>query len=138
MNRPLSFLGAGERPQWPGRNCLMPGKACRVRTSYTSAFPDPLKLEVGQEVTVGERESEWPGWIWCRTGDGKEGWVPTAYVERKANTATVLQDYDATELTAAEDELLTVVKEEAGWLWCRKQNGDCGWLPKANVIILRP
>jgi uncharacterized protein YgiM (DUF1202 family) len=32
-------------------------------------------------------------------------------------------------------EELTILKEESGWLWCRRQTGKLGWVPKENLQI---
>jgi hypothetical protein len=109
------------------------GDRCTVTSPYRSAYPDPLRLRGGDQVVVEDRQSEWPGWLWCETSDGKAGWIPEAYVERKGNIGRLLTDYDATELTVAEGEDLVILKEAGGWLWCQRQNGDRGWIPKANV-----
>jgi uncharacterized protein YgiM (DUF1202 family) len=106
-----------------------------VKESYRSAYPEPLKLPIGEQVTVGTKVSEWPGWLWCTDSNGKSGWVPEAYIQRQGATGVVTVAYDATELSAETAEEVEVVRQESGWAWCRKTNGDEGWLP---LDVLEP
>jgi uncharacterized protein YgiM (DUF1202 family) len=101
----------------------------KVRSPHRSDYPDPLRLKVGQRVTIGDKVSEWPGWLWCTEEAGKSGWVPEAYVRREGDTGWLVVEYDATELSAAEGDQVEVLMQESGWAWCRKSSGDEGWLP---------
>ena len=93
----------------------MTSKYCKVIVEYESPFPDPLKIRNGDQVQLTEKESEWPGWIWCINKKGKEGWVPRSYLKIQDNQATLLKDYDATELTAKVGENFVIMEEESGW-----------------------
>ncbi len=64
---------------------------CRVLSEYRSAYPDPLVVSAGEELTASEKESSWSGWIWCTNRDGKSGWVPESYVERTGDTCSTLR-----------------------------------------------
>ena len=108
-------------------------RVCRVIIDYDTPFPNPLVLRAGQEVAVGDRESEWPGWIWCTTSEGNSGWVPENYVTRQGETANLRRDYDATELSVRTGEELVVKVEESGWLWCENRPGQQGWVPANHV-----
>ncbi len=112
-------------------------ESCRVITDYQSAYPDPIVLSVGDEVTIDDRESEWSGWIWCTSRQGRSGWVPEKYVRRNGSSGTVLRDYDATELSVTKGDALTIIDEESGWLLCRTADGRLGWVPKQNVGPVR-
>lgn len=111
-------------------------KECVVITRYRSAFADPLKLKSGEEVTIGDKKSEWIGWLWCKDRNGRAGWVPESYIEKRGNIGKLLFEYDATELTVEEGEELHIIDEECEWVRCRDRKGDLGWLPKENVSIL--
>ncbi|MBN1659203.1 MAG: hypothetical protein JXA93_12415 [Anaerolineae bacterium] len=102
---------------------------CRVLSDYQTPYPDPIVLHADDQVAVEERESEWPGWIWCSAPTGKSGWVPERYLERCGNRASVLRDYDATELTVHAGEAVTATTHEAGWRWCTNAHGESGWVP---------
>ena len=106
---------------------------CRVISEYRSACPDPLIVSDGEELTISEKESSWSGWIWCTNRDGKSGWVPESYIERKGDTCVALYGYEATELTVEVGEELIASKEESSWIWCMNQEGQSGWVPAENV-----
>lgn len=108
-------------------------KTCRVITDCVSAYPDPLILRKGDTLTVGERDDEWPGWIKGTDKSGKTGWIPEVYLKITGDTAEMLRDYNATELTVAAGEVLTVTEEESGWLLCITASGEKGWVPVENV-----
>jgi len=109
------------------------GRTCRVVADYATPFPDPLVLRAGQQLAVGDRKSEWHGWLWCTTRDGKSAWVPEGYVTLRGKTATLRCDYDATELSVHAGEELILELEESGWLWCANRTGRRGWVPANHV-----
>ncbi len=108
---------------------------CIVTKNYQSAYSDPIRLRPGSVVTWTNRESDWKGWVWCKDAVGKEGWVPESFLVKNGNKASITLDYVAKELTVTIGEELEILSEEAGWLWCRNNMGDCGWVPKENVEI---
>ena len=63
----------------------------QVVSAYDSAYPDPILIQAGEELVIGEKESKWPGWLWCTTREGKSGWVPGAYVERRDDGCRALR-----------------------------------------------
>jgi hypothetical protein len=83
------------------------------------------------------REGEHPGWLWCTNREGKSGWVPVAYLERRGETAVARRDYDSEELAVETGDELIVTHEESGWLWCTNRQGASGWVP-AEAVALRP
>ena len=106
---------------------------CRVISEYQTPYSEPLVISAGEELAIGEKESEWSGWIWCTNQDGKSRWVPEKYVERRGDTGIALYDYEATELSVSVGEELRMGKEESGWIWCTNQEGQSGWVPADNV-----
>lgn len=104
---------------------------------YRSAYPDPIALNVGDELTIEDRGSEWPGWIWCTTSKGKSGWAPESFIQRNGNRGAAMRSYDATELSVTEGEQLTIIEEVSSWYRCRTEDGRLGWVPKQNVEPLR-
>jgi len=114
----------------------MKGKKCRVIEDYESPYTDPLIVTKGEILTIGEKESEWSGWIWCTNKFGESRWVPEKYLEIHGNTCKILQDYNATELTITVGEELIIEKEEAEWFWVINQRGKSGWVPIKNVKII--
>ena len=106
-----------------------------VVSSRASDYPDPLLLRAGDEVAIGVKKSEWPGWIWVTDGRGKSGWVPEAYLNARGSDGTVLRDYDATELDVEKGEELVLYEEVAGWYWCTNKAGRSGWVPVENLVL---
>ncbi|MFW9877352.1 MAG: SH3 domain-containing protein [Candidatus Thorarchaeota archaeon] len=115
----------------------MEKKSCKVIADYKSPFPEPLMLHKDDIVQVEEKESEWTGWIWCISKEGKQGWVPNNYLEIQGKNGKLIQDYDATELTAKTGEELIIENQESGWIWASNKEGNKGWIPKRNVAILK-
>lgn len=113
-----------------------PRKRCRVIADYESAYPDPIDLKRGDEVDIEDRESEWSGWLWCTSRQGRCGWVPEKYVQRNGDRGAAIRDYDATELSVMKGDTLTIIGEESGWFWCCDKNGRQGWVPANNVELL--
>lgn len=102
-------------------------------------IPDrpPLRLEVGDRVEVGERDSEWPAFVFVTAKHGS-GWVPERHLDRQDGSALVAKGYDTTELPTQEGEELEVLREDltSGWLWCRAKNGREGWVPERTLSPL--
>jgi hypothetical protein len=88
-------------------------------------------------VEVGERDSEWPAFVFvtCQTGSG---WVPERHLDRDGKSAVVTHAYDTTELPTEEGERLEVLQEDlaSGWLWCRAKSGREGWVPEKTLSRL--
>ena len=106
---------------------------CRVIAKYQSPYSDPVIFSAGEELTIGEKESEWSGWLWCTNRGGKSRWVTETYIERKGDTGVMRCDYEATELSVNVGEELVLGKEESDWIWCTNQAGKSGWAPMDNV-----
>ena len=104
----------------------------RVIRSYATAYPEPIILQKGECVAVGEEDVQYPGWIRCSHPGGRSGWVPVnrLVLEEEGERAIVLEAYSAHELTVEAGEELTVLEEESGWLRCMRQSGEVGWLPQ--------
>jgi hypothetical protein len=108
-------------------------RLCRAIAAYQSAYPGPFVLHPGDELVIGERESEWSGWLWCTDRWGESRWVPEAYVQRRGDTGVALCDYDAAELSVDAGEELFVNRQESGWMWCTNRQGQSGWVPVKNL-----
>jgi uncharacterized protein YgiM (DUF1202 family) len=110
-------------------------RKARVVQGHRSNYPEPLKLKVGEVLTLEDREAEYSGWLWCIDSSGKSGWVPENYVEVLGPSIKMKRDYDATELSIKEGAEVTVYCEESGWVWCKTGDGKHGWLPLKNVEL---
>jgi len=106
-----------------------------VIKAYNSAYPNPLRLRQNDQLRLGEKESEWPGWLWCTDQNSNSGWVPENYVRIAGDKGVMTCDYDATELTVQPGDQVTIIKEESGWYWCMDKSPRYGWLPKEYLKI---
>lgn len=66
---------------------------------------------------------------------GVTGWVPDRLLVRKGPVATLLEDYNGTELEVGDDQRVAVLKEESGWLYCQIEKGQRGWVPASHVLV---
>ena len=79
-------------------------------------------------------DDDWPGWIWCTGPDGRQGWVPIAWLTRHDDgTGTLRRDYTARELTVRVGERVTIAYRESGWAWVTNEIGVAGWVPLAHL-----
>lgn len=113
-------------------------RRCRVIRDYALAYPDPLVLPAGETVTIEERESKWPGWVWAISQNGTAGWIPARILKQEGAIGRIIEHYNATELTVRVGTELTFSREESGWLWCTTPKGNSGWVPLENVEIFEP
>lgn len=112
------------------------GERVVAATAHDLSERPPISVGVGETVTVGERDHDWPEFVFVTAAHG-EGWVPSRHLSADHGTATVIHPYDTTELATTAGEVLDVVErdEQSGWLWCRAADGREGWVP---VRTLRP
>lgn len=117
-----------------GRDSKREGRQIgRVIADYRSAYTMPWIMHAGDKLRIGEKESEWRGWIWCTNQMGQGRWVPEKYVDRKGEGGVALCEYQATELSVRVGEELLIGDEESGWLWCTNREGWSGWVPAKHV-----
>jgi uncharacterized protein YgiM (DUF1202 family) len=99
-------------------------------------IPDrrPIQVAVGEQVRVGETDSEWPAFVMVTTEAGS-GWVPERHLDRAGDLATVRVAYDTTELATSEGESLEALEVDSlsGWIWCRAADGREGWVPDKTL-----
>ncbi len=109
-------------------------KRVRARTAHTIPDRPPIQLTVGTEVEVGERDSQWPEFVFVTTAAGS-GWVPARCLSSDSGRAVVETAYDTTELPTRAGDVLEVVAEDypSGWLWCRSAAGREGWVPLTTL-----
>lgn len=90
----------------------------------------PLTVVPGERVQVGDRDEEWPAFVFV-TSVGGCGWVPSRHLEMAGGVGTVVVGYDTTELAATRGEVVDVIRDdpESGWAWCANADGRCGWIP---------
>lgn len=90
----------------------------------------PLILELGDQVRVGKKDIDWPGWVWVTAINGRGSYVPEEILaEGEDATARVEQPFHARDLSVVKGEPVLSVREVKGWHWCRNDDGEEGWLP---------
>jgi uncharacterized protein YgiM (DUF1202 family) len=94
----------------------------------------PIRVEVGERVKVGKRDSEWPAFVFVTSEKGS-GWVPERHLDRRGSNAVVTKAYDTAELQTGEGDELEVLREDltSGWAWCRAEDGREGWVPERTL-----
>lgn len=72
------FVTAARGSGWvPSRYLSANAGRAVVETPYNTT---ELATGSGETIEVVERDDE-SGWLWCRSTDGREGWVPSRTVE---------------------------------------------------------
>jgi hypothetical protein len=71
----------------------------RLRATASHEIPDrpPIQVVPGQHVQAGQRDTEWPAFVFITTGNGA-GWVPERYLDTSSDPAEAITSYDTTEL----------------------------------------
>ncbi len=117
----------------------MEGKRFVAAADYEVSYPHPVEFSVGDRVRIGREDSTWPGWVWTRTGDGNEGWAPLPRLDPAGDgTAVAREAYTARELSMRRGDRLVSLRVHSGWLWCRNQHGEEGWVPAFNLKPVEP
>jgi len=109
--------------------------ALRDRVTQAHRAPDrpAIQVQAGDRVTLGDRDTEWPQFVWTALASGLGGWVPSALFDAERGQASALQDYDTRELDVAVGEIVTLHEQMADWWWATNANGDSGWIPARAV-----
>jgi hypothetical protein len=107
-----------------------------VVKDHSPQYMDPISARAGDIVHAERQDDEFPGWLWCRGQDGKQGWVPESFLELRDRFGTLLRDYDARELPATTGEQMTVHEEVAGWARATNAEGRTGWVPTRSLDML--
>jgi SH3-like domain-containing protein len=110
-----------------------PNRKVRVKLEHTVEYPDPIETVSCEKVSVGREDNEFPGWKWCKTEDGREGWVPVELLSKEGPEAIVLKDYSARELAVQAGEEVVVEEARHHWLLVRNEHGKRGWIPQRNT-----
>lgn len=108
-------------------------KTYQTTTAYKTQYHDPIQLETGDRVELGEEEQEekWKGWIWAETPTQK-GWIPMQIVEFSNDRASgiITEPYSAQELDVEEGDPIVPLKSLNGWTWALNQRtNQQGWIP---------
>lgn len=100
-----------------------------VTAAHVTQYSDPIRFKAGDQVTLGRRDEEYPGWIWTTIAGGNSGWAPEDLLSQSGSTAIALGEYDSTELATQAGERVRVISERFDWAWVRNSAGREGWVP---------
>lgn len=103
---------------------------CVVTVDHEIPVREPLKVSPGDSVQVGDREAEWPAFVFVTARWGA-GWIPARHIDIDGASGTVRVAYDTTELSTSRGEMVDVIRDDpdSGWSWCRNADGGEGWVP---------
>jgi ribonuclease PH len=100
-------------------------------------YSDPIRGAAGDHLTLGRRDDEFPGWVWATAADGREGWVPEAWLRVEGESGVLLRDYTAAELPLEPGDVVSGELVEGGWLWATAPDGREGWAPLNCLELVR-
>jgi hypothetical protein len=111
----------------------------RARVIAAHRAPDraAIRVAAGDAVTLGERDTDWPQFVWTTLAQGLGGWVPAALFDRDSGAATALEDYDTRELTTDIGEVVTLHYPQENWWWAENAAGDSGWVPDRALELIK-
>ena len=110
-----------------------PNAKARVQRKYEAQYRDPIQVKAGESVEVEREDDEYPGWLWCRAGDGRQGWMPLELLSGQRPIAIALEDYSAKELTVQLGDELEIQRVRHGWALVRNAQGELGWIPQSHI-----
>ena len=109
------------------------GDKARIVREYSIQYANPIQVVAGEKVSVEREDDEFPGWVWCRAADGRQGWVPIELLAQPGREAIAREAYSARELAVQPGEEVVVLDSRHGWLKVRNMQGESGWIPESNV-----
>lgn len=101
----------------------------RIAQDYSTQYPNPITVRVGDRVEVGRDDPEYPGWRWCTGPDGRAGWVPEDLLQLDGTGAIMRRDYTARELDVRAGMDVVLGEAMHGWVWATATDGRSGWIP---------
>ncbi|OTA17426.1 variant SH3 domain protein [Xenorhabdus beddingii] len=107
-----------------------------VTHDYISAYPNPIKLQAGDIVSVSYSDLDYPYWIWTTNALNICGWVPQHILHFiPPDKAICSENYTAHELTVKAGECLYLERTLNGWYWAHKDSGEIGWIPQEYIKL---
>lgn len=111
-------------------------RLARVIAEHRAPDRPAIRIARGDALTLGERDVDWPQFVWAVQSDGLGGWAPASLFDGERGQAVALADYDTLELDADVGQLLRVRDELAQWWWARDSRGREGWIPARALELL--
>lgn len=115
-----------------------PNTAVIGRMRYERPYEDPISVRAGDAVRLDEEESrstDIVGWAWCRGPDGREGWAPRSWLERRGEEWIIQRDFSALELDVEPGDRFIAHFGESGFLFVENARGETGWVPDGAVEL---
>ena len=110
-----------------------------VHTAHRSNYPNPIEFRRGERLNLGQRDDEYPGWVWTTTEDGNQGWASLALMDLIDERNAIAQsDYSARELETDPGDRVEVLKQLNDWSWVIPQAGEPGWVPSHTLAPVKP
>jgi hypothetical protein len=106
-------------------------------SDFVIHYPHPLVVLRGDRVQVGKRDSTWAEWLWVTESSGSSAWMHESLLRIAGGEGEVLEDFSAAEISVLKDERVESLRVLGGWHWCRKVNGDLGWIPDYNLRLIQ-
>ncbi|MFT4717397.1 MAG: hypothetical protein ACI861_000728, partial [Paracoccaceae bacterium] len=118
----------------PDQQSQIPELKYVVIENWTASYLDPIVVTAGDKLELSGQTDIWDGhtWLWAKSRDGKKGWIPDTLVP-KTSTSVAQTDYTAAELTCQLGQILVAEKRTHGWVYCRSDDGQHGWVPEKNL-----
>lgn len=106
-----------------------------VREDWKASYEDPIVLAVGGGLELTGTREVWDSytWLWARSEQGQEGWIPDDLAVRAQDGFVASEDYSAVELSCEVGVELELLREKHGWAFCRNADGHEGWVPLRNL-----
>jgi hypothetical protein len=101
----------------------------RAVKSWQVIYADPVRGVTGDQLALGRRDEEYPGWVWATAADGRAGWVPEGWLRVEGESAVLLRNYTAAELPLEVGDIVSGELTVNGWLWATNAVGQEGWAP---------
>lgn len=105
------------------------GAKFKVTKPHRPESEDWLSVKRGTKLRFERRPTEWEGWVWCISGDGRAAWVPESWVDLEGGMCVMLKDYVSREMALDPGEEVVSELIESGWAWVRTLAGEEGWIP---------
>ena len=101
----------------------------KVIQSHTPELNDGISCSADEVVAFERRDTSYPGWIWCTDDQGRQAWVPEAYVSISGESCRFVRDYISKELEIQEGETVSIVEVVSGWARVLNERDEKGWVP---------
>ena len=104
-------------------------RAFIANSDYQVIDRQPVMLTKGETVTITKPDRVWPGWVAVMTSTNRKTHIPGSHLAIDGDTATLLNDFDSTDLCVKQGDKVLSLHEVHGWHWCENQaSGEKGWL----------